>query len=171
MNRKTAEQIFAAYERALSNLGEAEVAISQISDPTEQRELIQALTKSISSTLAAQAPTVQQYPEIQPPVPRGEPDTTIDEEDVGVISKLTSVDIAAIDKAILAECAPSWRKVARVVGYALKALQPTLEEVPYGYYAQRVIALENAGLVESQGDLHYIRSSEIRLPQTNEVSS
>ena len=170
MDLKTAEEIFFAYERALSNLAEAEVFISQISDPKERRELMQALSRAIASALAAQAPAVQQYPEIQPSLPRGEPDTTIDEEHLPAISKLTSIDIATIDKALLAECAHPWRKVARVVGYALNALQTTFEEVPYGYYAQRIIALERAGLIESQGDLHYIHSSEVRLPQIDEVS-
>jgi hypothetical protein len=164
MERKTAEAIFAACEQALSSLTEAEGAISQISDPAERRELMHSLAKSIAEILGGvRAPAMIQYPDIQPPEPRGEPDTALEAEDLVFVSQLTTDDIALIDSALLAECAATWRKVARVVGYALNALRPKFEELPYGYLALRVVALAEAGKIVFQGDLHYIRSSEVRL--------
>ena len=73
-------------------------------------------------------------------------------------------DIAVIDRALLAECAPTWRKLASVAGYARKALRPELaEELPYAYLALRVIALAAAGKLESQGKLNCMRFSEVRV--------
>jgi hypothetical protein len=162
MDRKIAEDIFAACERALANLTEAEVAIAQISDSTERGELMRALSRSIGEVLAGvRAPAVIQYPDIQPPEPRGEPDTTLDAEELAVVDKLTIAEVSVIDSALLAECASTWRKVARVVGYALRS--PELEDVPLGYVVQRVTALVEAGDLASQGDVRYIRSSEVRL--------
>jgi hypothetical protein len=164
MDRKTAEEIFAACERALVNLTEAEVAIAQISDSTERVELMRALSRSIGEVLAGvRAPAVIQHPELQLSEPRGEPDTTLDAEEAAAVAKLTNDHISLIDGALLAECASSWRKVARVVGYAWKSLNPEREDVPLGYLVQRVIALVDAGELESQGDVRYIRSSEVKL--------
>jgi len=161
MDRKTAEDIFAACERALANLTEAEVAIAQISDSAERVELMRALARSIGEVLGVRAPAVIQYPELQPPEPRGEPDTALDDEEIAIVTKLTSNEISLIDGALLAECGSTWRKVARVVAYAWKS--PELEDIPMGFLVQRVMALVKAGDLTSQGDLHYIRSSEVRL--------
>jgi Protein of unknown function len=162
MDRKTAEDIFAACERALANLTDAEVAIATISDSTERGEIMRALSRSIGEILAGvRAPAVIQYPEIQPPEPRGEPDTTLDDEEIAIVAKLSIDEISLIDGALLTECSSTWRKVARVVGYALKS--PKLEDVPLGFLVQRVIALVESGDLASQGDVRYIRSSEVRL--------
>ena len=164
MDRKTAEEIFSACERALTNLTEAEVAIAQISDSTERGELMRALSRSIGEVLAGvRAPAVIQYPELQPSEPRGEPDTTLDAEEAAAVAKLTIEEVSIVDGALLAECAPTWRKVARVVGYAWKSLNPEREDIPLGYLVQRVIALVEAGELASEGDVRYIRSSEVRL--------
>jgi hypothetical protein len=164
MERKTAEEIFAACETALSGLTEAERAISEMADSGERRELLHSLSKSITEILSGvRAPAVIQYPDIQPPEPRGEPDTTLDAEEEAFVSKLTDDEISLIDKALLAECALTWRKSARVVGATLDELSPQFEELSYGYLARRIIALVEAGKLVSQGDLHYIRSSEVRL--------
>lgn len=172
MERNTAEDIFAACERALANLMEAEIAIAQISDPVERAELMKALLSSLAEiTAGVRASALRQYPDIHPPEPHGAPDTTIVEEDVAIVSQLTTIDITAIDKALLAECASSWQKVARVVGDALHSSSPNLKKVPVGYYAQRIIALVELGKPESQGNLHYIRSSEVRLPNDSKSAA
>lgn len=172
MERKTAETIFCACERALSSLTEAEAAIAEISDAEERGRLMLSLAKSMAEILGAQGPAVVQYPDIQPSEPpRGEPDTTLDADDLVVVSKLTPDDVALIDSALLAECAATWRKVARVVGHALMALRPKLEEVPCGYLVLSVIALAEAGSLASQGDLHYMRSSEVRLQASSASES
>jgi hypothetical protein len=77
---------------------------------------------------------------------------------------LQAADLQAIDAALLGDCAVSWRKVARVVGTAMRALQDSQPDIPAGYYAQRVALLVSAGRLESQGNLEYMRFSEVRLP-------
>jgi hypothetical protein len=166
MNRKTAEVIFAACERALVNLTEAEVAIAHISDSTERAELMRALSRSITDILAGvRASAVVQYPEIQQPELRGEPDTTLNDEEIAAVAKLTIDDVSLIDRALIAECASTWRKIARIVGYALKSLNFEFKDIPLGYLVQRVIALVEAGELVCQGDARYIHNSEVRLPR------
>jgi hypothetical protein len=166
MNRTVAEELYGACERALANLTEAETAIGKIEDGDERKTLLKALSGAIMEVLAGvRAPVIRQFPALQPHEAPGRPDTELDEEDLAAISQLTEADIAAIDLALLAECATSWRKVARVIGFAMKSLQEKLEDIPDSYYAQRVLVLAAAGKIESQGNLHYMRSSEVRLSQ------
>src|SRR4051812_31533800 len=67
MERKTAEEIFAACERALASLTELETAIDQISDDTERKRLMHALSMSTTELLAGvRAPVAIQYRDIEP---------------------------------------------------------------------------------------------------------
>jgi len=167
MNRKTAEEIYTACERAIVELSAAEKAILQIQDSETRSRLLRALGSCITEifgTLRMHA--VRQYPDLEPQQEHGEPDTALDAEDLAAVSLLSTSDIEAIDKALLAECAQTWRKVARVVGFAMTALRGRFQGVPDSYYALRVISLAESGVIESQGNLHYMRFSEVRLPQS-----
>ena len=55
-------------------------------------------------------------------------------------------------------------KVARVVVWTEEALKNRYPGLSYVFYSQRVIRLAEAGRLESQGNLEYIRFSEVRLP-------
>jgi len=172
MNRTVAEELYGACERALANLTEAEAAIHKIEDGEERKTLLKALSSAIMEVLAGvRAPVVRQFPDLQPHEVPGRPDTEVDEEDLVAITRLTEADIAAIDLALLAECATSWRKVARVIGFAMMSLREKLKDIPDSYYAQRVLALAAAGKIDSQGNLHYMRSSEVRLPQRQQSAA
>jgi hypothetical protein len=93
----------------------------------------------------------------------GQPDTNLSEEDQKLASGLTPADLELIDATLLSECASSWRKVARVIGTAMRSLQHQFPDIPDGYYAQRVVLLVNSGSLESQGNVDHMRFSEIRL--------
>ena len=69
-----------------------------------------------------------------------------------------------MDRVLLAQSAHSWRKVARIVGMAIGELSERLPNIPDVYYAQRVQRLVAVGELESQGNLAYMRYSEVRLP-------
>ena len=167
MNREVATELFGACERALAELTAVEAAIGKIEDADERRALLLPLSGVIVEVLSRlRAPAVSQYPDLEPPPQLGDPDTLLDHEAQLVTSKLSPDQVSFIDQALLAECAQSWRKVARVVGSAMGALGAELEGVPDGYFAQRVIALVEAGLLESQGNLQYMRYSEVRLSQS-----
>ncbi|MGH9929506.1 MAG: DUF3658 domain-containing protein [Pyrinomonadaceae bacterium] len=166
MNRATAEEMFAACERALAELSAVERAVQQIENSDERSKLMRALGVAIAEILGSlRAPVVRQFPELDPPAEVGPPDTLLDAQGMAAVSQLTSADLQLVDRALLAECAPSWRKVARIVGSAMGTLQPMFSELPDGYYAQRVAALVQAGHLESQGNLDHMRFSEVRLPQ------
>lgn len=77
---------------------------------------------------------------------------------------LSVSQIALIDHLLLAGCAPTWRKVARVVGVALTKGPEELVEGPDRFFARRVNALVESGKLESQGNLDYMRFSGVRLP-------
>jgi hypothetical protein len=68
-----------------------------------------------------------------------------------------------IDRLLLAQSATTWRKVARIVGMTIGELSERFPNIPDVYYAQRVRRLVAVGELESQGNLEYMRYSEVRL--------
>ena len=94
----------------------------------------------------------------------GEPDPPLDVAQSMRVSKLTQEDLWDIDRELLTQSARSWRKVSRIVGQAIDKLSSRIPDVPDVYYAQRVRRLVAVGELESQGNLEYMRHSEVRLP-------
>ncbi len=92
------------------------------------------------------------------------PDPPLNADQSLRVSKLTQEELWAMDRELLAQSAPTWRKVARVVGTTIGALSERIPDVPDIYYAQRVRHLVEVGKLESQGNLLYMRYSEVRLP-------
>ena len=82
-----------------------------------------------------------------------------------LVSKLSELDIQAIDDHILKASHSMWRKVARIVGTAMENQQNRIKGIPDLYYAERVRYLVEAGILEYQGNLNHMGFSEIRLPQ------
>jgi hypothetical protein len=78
-------------------------------------------------------------------------------------SKLGEADLREIDATILAHSADRWLKVARVVLHASEALENRFPGLTYVYYAERLRHLVRAGHLDSQGNLLYMRFSEVRL--------
>jgi hypothetical protein len=67
------------------------------------------------------------------------------EEEVEV-ARLTAKDIAVIDEALMSSVVQNWRKVARVVAQAMEQTEKQFPSVPDRFYAQRVMALRDAGV-------------------------
>ena len=88
----------------------------------------------------------------------------LSEEEQGVVAGLFPADIEVIDSAILSSCLSRWSKVARVVLLTERALSDRYPGLSYIYYAQRLIHLVKQGSLKSQGNLEYMRFSEVRLP-------
>lgn len=86
-------------------------------------------------------------------------------EEQAAVASLSPSDIEAIDGVILSNCLSHWLKVARVVWDTEKALSGRYPGLSYIFYAQRLIQLVEQGRIESQGNLQYMRFSEVRLPQ------
>lgn len=89
-------------------------------------------------------------------------DPELDEEDEAAVAALSPSDVEAIDHALLSLCDRHWRKVAYVVGYAMDVYPDRYFDIPDIYYAMRVRALVDVGLLEAQGNLRRMRFSEIR---------
>jgi pimeloyl-ACP methyl ester carboxylesterase len=92
------------------------------------------------------------------------PDSPLNAEQAVHVSRLKQEDLWEIDRVLLAQAAPNWRKVARIVGMAIGELSERFPNIPDVYYAQRVQRLVAVGELESQGNLAYMRYSEVRLP-------
>lgn len=85
-------------------------------------------------------------------------------EEKAVVATLTKKDMEDIDAAILTQASNHWLKVARVVFWTETALRERYPGLSYIFYAQRLIHLAEEGRLESQGNLEYMRFSEVRLP-------
>lgn len=95
-------------------------------------------------------------------IPIANPPLTAEEQSFA--AKLSDADLKAIDATVLANSSDEWLKVARVVARttdALKNRYPNLSDV---FYAQRLCQLVDKGRLHSQGNLLYMRFSEVRLP-------
>lgn len=164
MNLEIARDIVSACEQASEALSAAGAAIARMPEGEERSQHLRALA-GISAGLFVELrlPAVRQYPELEVVEHLGEPNTLLDKEEQEAVSLLTRRDLELIDEAILASSAASWRKVARVVSMAMNELNRQFPRVPDGFYAQRVAALVSAGNLQSQGNLAYMRFSEVRL--------
>ena len=89
-------------------------------------------------------------------------DPGLHEDDEIAIAALGESDLATIDGAILARCEEHWRKVAYIVGSAMMDMPERFDRIPDLFYAVRVRALVEAGLLEAQGNLRRMRFSEVR---------
>jgi len=92
------------------------------------------------------------------------PTPPLSAEELAAFERLTPEEVAAIDDAILSCALPHWRKVAMVVVRAHEKLAKRFPQFSHVVYAERVRALAEEGRLESQGNLSYMRFSEVRLP-------
>jgi hypothetical protein len=92
------------------------------------------------------------------------PDPPLNTEQALRVSRLTQEDLWEMDRVLLAQASQSWRKVARIVAMTIGELSERFPDVPDIYYAQRVRHLVEVGQLESQGNLAYMRYSEVRRP-------
>ena len=96
--------------------------------------------------------------------PDVKPDPPLTPEQAMRVSRLKQPDLWEIDRILLAHSTTTWRKVARIVGTTIGELSERFPGIPDVYYAQRVRRLVAVGELESQGNLEYMRFSEVRLP-------
>ena len=81
-----------------------------------------------------------------------------------LIDAITPEQLQIIDDALMAGASDQFRKVARVVGIAMKATEDDIYRIPDYFFASRVQKLVNEGRLVSQGDLERMRYSEVKLP-------
>jgi hypothetical protein len=81
------------------------------------------------------------------------------------VARLSPAKIAALDAALLYNTSGRWRKLAMVIAKMWDHAEH-VEGIPDSFYAIRVRSLVERGLLESQGNLDYMRFSEVRRPST-----
>jgi len=93
------------------------------------------------------------------------PDPPLSPEQEARVAQLSAKEIEAIDETLMSNAKPRWRKVAMLVGLSIGQLQDKIKDIPDLYYSQRVRKLVESGRLESEGNLAYMRFSEVRLPE------
>ena len=171
LDRQTAETLYKAYEGALEVLSEAESVLWNLPETPEREDYIRAHSGAVITILSKlRAPLVIQFRDLDTERPEGPPDTELDEDEQAIVAALTEEQVAVIDSRLMAECVTSWRKVARVAIPIVLEPPEGMAELPDGYLAQRVQVLVASGRLESQGNLDYMRFSEVRLPSWSKGS-
>jgi Protein of unknown function len=92
------------------------------------------------------------------------PNPPLSADETAAFERLGPEEIAAIDDAVLSCALPRWRKVAMVAGLTMEKLADRFPQFSDVFYAERIRALADQGQLESQGNLSYMRFSEVRLP-------
>ena len=91
------------------------------------------------------------------------PDPPLTPEQEARVSLLSDDDLERIDKMLLSNAGPRWRKVAFIVGSTMNDLPKSAPGIPDVFYAQRVRRLVEMGQLEAFGNLDFMRYSEVRL--------
>lgn len=100
------------------------------------------------------------YPELRPPPEEPEMQTLPRWEDIVLPESLTEADL---DSILFSALQLQWRKTAMVIGNALKRGKVLAVPISNEMLGSRLVALAEAGRIESQGDLRAWRHSEVRL--------
>ncbi|ACL06677.1 hypothetical protein Dalk_5006 [Desulfatibacillum aliphaticivorans] len=96
------------------------------------------------------------------------PDLSPEEEELA--AKLSDQELAEIDNVLLSEASDRWLKQARIVGKAWLKFYDRFPGIPDIFYAMRVSKLVDEGFLEAQGNLKFIRFSEVKL-KNNQIKS
>jgi hypothetical protein len=139
-------------------------------EPTKQH--IRGIGEALANVFEIQHEIYRLRPDLQPDhlskeAPDSDGDLTPDQAKLS--EQLTDDEIQAIDNALIENTSDKWRKVAMVVGTTMMDLPCRVEGIPDVYYSQRVQKLVKDGLLESQGNLSFMRYSEVRRPGGDET--
>lgn len=164
MKHADAVPLFDVYRRALAVLAEAEPLLQALPNGEEKANFIDAHSAVIIAILSKlRAPLVIEYRDLNADLVEGPLDSLLDDIDMEIAERLTPAQVHRIDNALLAACGPSWSKIAMVVGTVMLELAPDFLDLSDTYYALRIVSLVAEGRLASQGDLDYMRFSEVRL--------
>jgi Protein of unknown function len=92
------------------------------------------------------------------------PDGPLSSEEARVAASLSKDLIERIDAELLKHAGRQPRKVAMLVGLAMNNPSVRVPGLPDVYYAQRVKLMVAKGVLLSEGNLDFMRYSEVRLP-------
>ena len=98
-------------------------------------------------------------------IPIANPPLTVEERAVAMA--LSASELDEIDQTLMSHSLNQWRKVAMVVIKTLNEMSSRHPRLTDLFYAERLQELVARGMLESHGNLAYMRFSEVRLPHTN----
>ncbi len=135
---------------------QAEAANPAIASLLQLKRLVGRIAELGSLALANEHATMSdETPEAKPPLTAAEK---------AAARRLTEEDLKIIDTAILECSRRDWQKLAKVCSRVHAELAARFPVFSYALYAERIAFLADQGLLEAQGDLDYLRFSEVRLP-------
>jgi len=125
------------------------------------------LGRSIGLLQEFQSPIFEKCPELMPaPSWQDEAEPRLTDKQKESVSKLSEEQLKNIDNALLSYANKRFQKVAKIVAKFITESNLHLPEIPDVFYAQRIAELSSKGLLESQGNLKFMRYSEVRVPKT-----
>ena len=92
------------------------------------------------------------------------PDGPLTPQEQAAADALTVDLLRRIDAALLSHARKTNRKVAMLVGLTMTDPSLRVPGLPDVFYAQRIRTLVDKGLLVAEGNLGYMRYSEVRLP-------
>lgn len=130
---------------------------------------LQLIGEALVNILQIQQLIYEQAPELMPESDdeEDEPDPDLSDEELARMKMLSEEELERIDAAILSHAIDRWRKVAMIVGFTMMELENRTEGLSDVFYAQRVKKLVEKGRLEADGNLDYMRYSEVRLPSND----
>ena len=90
------------------------------------------------------------------------PDEPMTPEEAAVAASLSAAMVERIDARLVSYAQQRPRKVAMVIGLTMGDMDVSVPGLPDVYYAQRIKALVAKALLVAEGNLDYMRYSEIR---------
>ncbi|HKB60057.1 MAG TPA: DUF3658 domain-containing protein [Gallionellaceae bacterium] len=93
------------------------------------------------------------------------PDGEMTSEEARIAASLSGEMVQKIDACLLSHAKIRERKVAMIVGLAMMDKSLRVPGLPDLFYRDRVKSLVARGLLLSEGNLDYMRYSEVRLPE------
>lgn len=142
-----------------------DIALGKLIVNRSEEYSIGKLGSAIGLIREFQKPIFEKNPSLRPPPPEDYiPALPLTKEQLALINTFNESELSKIDEIILSNAHEHWRKVARVVGRTMQQLPENMQKIPENYYPQRLTHLVEEGKLESQGDLAYMRYSEVRIP-------
>ena len=97
------------------------------------------------------------------------PDGELTDTELELVNRLSESQLEEIDNMLVSEASTLNRKVARIVGFTMMKLPNRVQGIPDVFYAKRVKKLVKEGRLIAEGNLDFMRYSEVRLLETERV--
>jgi Protein of unknown function len=157
------EKLLEKLQLAQDALNDAAEIISQI--PLEpKRDNLMRLGEAIGQIVFIESQIYKIKPELEQ-ADDIEPDSALSSEELAAIEILSIEELKTVDDFIIANCKKEYRKVAMVAGAAFLHFKDMFTNLSPIFYSERIKMLVLAGILESEGNLNYMRYSEIRLAE------